>query len=139
MPANLGKIMLSQTEEVIDVYNAVYERMIRIHRRARMSPQDQVALDVKVLDTAGTLAASLITTYTRAGTASIAGSSEDGLDPALSKNADTITTLHAHIYSQMLKLYSWSRITPEDEVLLDGRLFEAAANLATTLFERNHS
>ncbi|MAM83696.1 MAG: hypothetical protein CL472_03355 [Acidobacteria bacterium] len=124
-------------EEALDIHGLIYEKMSRIHRRTRMNAEDHIILDSKLLITAGAMAAAIIDRSSVEGVNDLTASTEEGLLPAVIAWADDLIHLHASIYTMMMKNYRRPRISPEDETMLDTKLFESASLMAVSLFNRS--
>lgn len=149
MSQNVDCKSVEWLEEALDIYGLIYEKMTRSHRRARMNADDRIVLDSKIMLTTGMMSAAIIDRGSRAGLYSLSCddipqnvSSPDEIH-LLRKCAiewiNDLITIHTNIYTAMVKNYRHSRISPEDESMLDTKLFESAALMAIALFEREES
>ena len=137
MSVSLSDKAIKLSEEGLTVHDMIYEQMERLHRRARMSSKDKIVLDSKLLGTTGTLAAAIIAKGARSGHLDLSLPTNEALIEDALEWIEEIISLHASIYGLMVKNYRHPRIDPDDETLLDTKMFEAAGHIAQALYERS--
>ena len=136
MPKDLTANASEWCEEALDIHGVIYEKMTRVHRRARMTPEDHIILDSKLIGTAGSMAATIISRGSLEGMNDLTVPTEQAIVDQALEWIESLISLHANIYTMMVKNYRRARISPEDETMLDVELFKSAATMANALFSR---